>query len=396
MTHVLLRAMALLCKSVVCIKLAFLIPSAFAQEKNTWLGLPVEFGKQSYAFKNGPAIELEKPRVLTTAPVEFSRAWLVPDWADWITHFSTRKVHVVAGDIAAKPSSLARLGFVDGPSSKIVTKLEFSSLKLLFGDTPLMLPAGDMQFAPDGALARVRVRLGSGASLELTPREGGRLGVSLQTGTFKTPVLEAFRFDSVVAQGEMADEQIVLDRIGTSGDGGSLSGVLRLVSAGKFLLEGNIRMEGIRAQDVLQRIYPGAVVDGLLSGNFKISTSADSFEALGKSVAVEGSYVLKSGTLDRFGLLEGMRRSGSGVVGGGVVRFEQISGKFSGRTGAPAQASFVDLVSGALRGSSSFLVDPSGALRGSARGSLSLPGGEMISRSFTLAGKVDAPTLIAP
>jgi ABC-type amino acid transport substrate-binding protein len=394
--HVLVRASTLVFKLVVCTKLAFAIPFAFAEEKNTWLGLPVEFGKQSYAFKNGPAIELEKPRVLTTSPVEFSRAWVVPDWADWITHFSTRKVHVVAGGIVAKPSSLARLGFVDGPSSKIVTKLEFSSLKLLFGDTPLTLPAGDMQFAPDGALARVRVGFEGGVNLELVPREGGRLGVLLQTGTFKTPVLEAFRFDSVVAQGEMSDDQVVLDRIGTSGDGGSLSGVLRLVSAGKFLLEGNIKMDGIRAKGVLDRLYPRAVVDGILSGNFKISTSADSFEGLGKTVAVEGSYVLKSGALDRFGLLEGMRRSGSGVVGGGVVRFDQISGKFSGRTGAPAQAGFVDLVSGALKGSSSFSVDPSGALRGSARGSLSLPGGEMINRSFTLAGKADAPTLIAP
>lgn len=394
--QILLRTLALTFKTIVCLKLALALPFALAQEKNTWLGLPVEFGKQSYAFKSGPAIELEKPRIMTTTPVEFNRAWLVPDWADWITHFTTRKVRVIAGDIVARPSSLARLGFVDGPSTKIVTRLEFSSLKLLFGDTPLTLPEGEMQFAPDGALARVRVNFEGGATLELTPREGGRLGILVQTGTFKTPVLDAFRFDSVVAQGEMADDQLVLDRIGTSGDGGSLSGVIKLVSAGKFLLEGDLRMEGIRAKSVLERLYPRAVVDGVLSGNFKINTSADSFADLGKTVAVEGSYVLKSGSLDRFGLLEGMRRSGSGVAGGGLVRFDQISGKFSGRTGAPAQASFVDLVSGALRGGASFTVDNGGALRGSVRGTLSLPGGEMINRSFTLSGKADAPTLIAP
>lgn len=389
------RLLVKLLKLFACAQLLFALP-AQAQEKTTWLGLPVEHGAQSYAFKGGPAIELDKPRVQTGTPIEFSKAWVKPDWADWITQFSTRKVHVVAGEVVARPSALARLGFVDGPSTKLVTRLEFSSLKLLFGDTPLMLPAGDMQFAPNGTLARIRVSLEGGLSIELVPHDGGRLGVLLQGGSFRTQILEAFRFDSVVAQGEMSDDQIVLDRIGATGDGGSLSGVLKLVSAGKFLLEGNLRMENLRGHNILERLYPKVVVSGMLSGSFRLNASADSFEELGKTIAVEGDYVLKSGALDRFGLLEGMRRSGSGVVGGGLVRFDQINGKFAGRTGAPAQANFSNLVSGALRGSANFTVEPNGALKGGASGTLVIPGGEVINRSFRLSGKTDAPTLIAP
>ncbi|MDO6385967.1 MULTISPECIES: hypothetical protein [unclassified Uliginosibacterium] len=366
-----------------------------APEKQTWLGLPVEFAAQSYAFKKGPAIELDKLKVMTATPIEISRAWMMPDWADWITEFKTRKVRVVAGEIVAKPSSLARLGVVDGPSTRFVTRIEFSSLKLMFGDTPLSLPAGEMQFGDDGAMSRIRVQLEGGISLDLSPREGGRLGVLVQTGNFKPQLLSAFRFDSVVAQGEMADDYVLLDRIGANGDGGSLSGVLRLVSAGKFLLEGELKMESVRARDVIDRLYPRAVVDGILSGNFKISSSADTLAELGKSVVVEGSYVLKSGSIDRFGLLEGMRRSGTGVVGGGLLRFEQISGKFGGRTGAPAQANFQGLSSGALRGSSNFVIDPDGRLKGSVSGTLALPGGEVISRNFELSGKASAPSLIA-
>lgn len=389
------RLLAKLLKLFASIQLLLVLP-AHAQEKTIWLGLPVEYGAQSYAFKSGPAIELDKPRVRTATPIEFGKAWIKPDWADWITQFSTRKVHVVTSDIVARPSALSRLGIVDGTSTKLVTRLEFSSLKLLFGDTPLILPAGDMQFAPNGALARIRVSFESGLNLELVPHDGGKLGVLVQAGSFRTEILQAFRFDSIVAQGEMTDDQILLDRIGTTGDGGSLSGVLKLVSAGKFLLEGDLRMENLKARNILDRLYSQVVADGILSGSFKLHTSADSFEDLGKTVAAEGEYVLKAGSIDRFGLLEGMRRSGSGVVGGGLVRFEQISGKFSGRTGAPARANFANLVSGALRGSSSFTVEPNGALKGGANGTLILPGGEVVNRSFKLSGKVDAPTLIAP
>lgn len=372
------------------------LPAMANPDKQTWLGLPVDFAAQSYVFKRGPAIELDKVKVQTSSPIEVSRAWLLPDWAEWLTEFKTRKVRVVAGELTATPSALARLGFVDGPSSRIVSRLEFSSLKLMFGGSPLMLPAGEMLFGDNGAMTRIRLQLEGGVNLDLTPLEGGRLGILLQTGSFKWQALAPFRFDSVVAQGELTDDQVLLDRIGTGGDGGSLSGVLRLVSAGKFLLEGEIKMDSLRARDVIDRLYPRAVVDGVLSGSFKINTSADSFDALGKAVVAEGVYTLKTGSIDRFGLLEGMRRSGSGVVGGGLVRFDQISGKFSGRTGGAVQVSIQGLTSGALRGSSNFSIDPTGRLRGSVSGTMSLPGGEVISRTFELAGKPDAPSLIAP
>lgn len=381
---------------LLCLQYALAAPVVAAQEKPAWLGLPLEYAKQSYAFKGGPAVELERVRVLTSPAIEADRVWVRPDWSAWMTRFETQKVRLVAGAVTARPAALSRLGRVDGASTKRVTRLEFGSLKLLFGDTPLQLPAGEMLFADDGALTRIRVALGGGVSVELVPREGGRLGVLVQSGELRWPVLPAFRLDSMVAQGEMTDDQIVLDRIGANGDGGSLSGVIRLVSAGKFLLEGDLVMNSLRARDVIQRLYPRAVVDGVLSGNLRVASSADSFDGLGRAIAVEGTYELKSGSIDRFGLLEGMRRSGSGVVGGGLVRFDQLNGRFSGRSGANAQASFSNLVSGALRGASSFTLDPAGALRGTVSGSLVLPGGEVVSRRFVLSGKVDAPTLTAP
>lgn len=365
-----------------------------AAEKETWLGLPVEFASQDYAFKGGVAIELAKVKVQTTTPIEMERAWVTPDWADWITQFRTSRVRVQTGEVIARPSSLSRLGVIDGPSTHKVTRLEFTSLKLLFGTTPLVLPAGEMRFGADGALSVIRIKQEGGINLELSPREGGKLAVLLQTGTFKWPVLPAFVFDSVVAQGEISDDNLLIDKIGTSGDGGSINGVLHVVSAGKFLLEGELNMQSLRARDVISRLYPRSTVEGFLSGSFKLNASADSFDGLASAVTISGgTYVLKNGSIDRFGILEGMRRSGSGVVGGGMVRFESLGGKFSGRTGEPAQADFQGLSSGALRGSSAFTVLPDGTLRGFVNGSMALPGGELVSRRFDLSGKVDAPSL---
>lgn len=364
-----------------------------APEKETWLGLPVEFAQQEYAFRSGLAIELSKVKVQTTAPIEVGKVWVKPDWADWITEFRTTRLRAETGVVVARPSSLSRLGVVDGPSTHKITRLDFSGLNLLFGTLSLELPAGEMRFAPDGSLSVIRIPLEATVNLELSPLPGGKLGVLLQSGSLKWPVLPAFIFDSVAAQGEMGDDYASLEKIGANGDGGAVSGSMRLVAAEKWLLEGEMEMQGVRGRDVLSRLYPRATVDGFLAGTFKFESAAGTFAELASSVTVTGTYSLKNGSIDRFGLLEGMRRSGPGIVGGGLVRFERLGGKFSGRTGEPAQAEFQGLSSGALRGSSSFTVQQDGRLKGSVFGSLTLPGGENVSRNFVLAGKVDAPSL---
>jgi hypothetical protein len=159
------------------------------------------------------------------------------------------------------------------------------------------------------------------------------------------------------------------------------------------VLEGDLNMSSLRIRDVLNRLYKRSAVEGFVSGNFKLNATADTFEGLASDVTVNGTYVLKNGSIDRFGLMEGLRKSSGGVAGGGLQRFEQINGKFSGRTGVPAQADFQGLSSGALRGSGAFTVGPEGKLKGSVSGSFALTGGELLSKRFDLSGNVDAPSL---
>ncbi len=364
-------------------------------DKESWLGLPVEYASQGYAFKGGAVVEMKQVKVQTATPIEISRAWVSPDWADWVTEFRTNRVRVEAGEITARPSSLARLGSVDGPSTKIITRMSFTGMKLLFGSKTLSLPAGEMQFKGDGTLNLIRVSMESGVNLELSPRDGGKLGILVQTARFNWPVLPAFRFEAIAAQGEIGDDSLLIDRIGANGDGGAMGGELRLTAVDQFQLEGELTMTSLRAQEVLGRLYPRPTVSGVLSGSFKLSANGDTLESLAKTLVVEGEYALKSGMIDRFGLLEGMRRSTPGVVGGGLLRIDQISGKFKGAAAAPAQVDFKDLKAGALRGAADIVVEPDARLKGRVRGSMVFPGGETSARSFELSGKVDAPTLIA-
>lgn len=364
-------------------------------DKDTWLGLPVEYASQGYAFKGGAVVELNKVKIQTATPIEVSRAWVSPDWADWITEFRTSRVRVEAGEIVARPSSLARLGSVDGPSTRIVTRMSFTGLKLLFGTKTLALPAGEMQFSDNGTLNLIRVSMESGVSLEFSPRSEGGLGVLVQTARFSWPVLPAFRFDSIAAQGEITDDRLELDRIGANGDGGAFSGALRMIPDDQFRLEGELKMESLRARDVLERLYTRPPVTGVLGGEFRLTANGDSLEALARALAVDGNYTLKAGSIDRFGLLEGMRRSTPGVVGGGLVRVDLLSGKFKGASNAPAQLDFQNLQAGALRGAANVVIAPDSTLKGRVRGSMMFPGGESSARNFELSGKVDAPTLIA-
>ncbi len=380
--------------ATVAVSASLVLPlaKAAALEKETWLGLPVEAASQEYTWHSGVALELSKVKVQTTTPMTADKVWLTPDWADWLTKFRTSHVRASTGEIVARPSSLVRLGRMDGPSSRIVTRLEFTGLKLLFGTSQLALPGGEMRFSKNGELSVIRV-VADKMTIELTPHPDGKLGVLVQTGNFKWPLLPAFEFDDVAAQGEISDDVITLDKIGASGPDGAISAALRLVAAGQFQLEGTARMEGMHAESVIERLYRRGVVTGLLTGDFKFSAQGDSLDSLPQSLQVEGDYKVANGVLDKFGLLEGMRRREAGVVGGGQIRFDSINGKFKGAAGQPAQVDFQGLKSGALHGSSNFVVTPDGKLNGAALGFLQLPGGESVSRTFQLSGTVSAPVL---
>lgn len=385
---------ALFAAAILCGFLALPGQAGAAPEKESWLGLPVDSLDKGYAFKGGVAVELSKVKIQTTVPIEIGQAWITPDWGDWITEFRTSRVRVATTEIVARPSSLSRLGIVDGPSSRIVTKIEFSGLKLLLGTSSIVLPAGEMRFKPDGTLAVIRVKYENGSMVELAPKEGGKLSVLAQAGTFKWSVLPAFSFNGVVAQGQMTDDAVELEKIGAASNMGSVSGSLRLTAVGKYFAEGNFRMESVHIDDVVSRLYLArSAVTGFVAGNFKLSATGDTLDLLAQSVTIDGDYELRNGVIDKFGLMEGLRKNSPGLAGGGEVRFDRVTGKFSARTGQPVQADFQGLSSGALRGSANFSVQPNGVLKGSTFGSLVLPGGENISRNFDLSGTVTSPTL---
>jgi hypothetical protein len=117
---------------------------------------------------------------------------------------------------------------------------------------------------------------------------------------------------------------------------------------------------------------------------------------LGKTMTASGPFSLRSGSIDRFGLLEGLRRQNPGPAGGGLTKFIALEGTFSGGVGKPSVVSIRRLDSGALQGSGSFQIGAEGQLRGNISASIKLPNGDNKSRSMALTGAVNAPTLMVP
>lgn len=389
------RGVQRFCRAVAVLAFVAVPLTVFAAaESYSWLGLPVTFKAKEYAFKPWPAYELRQLQVQTIQPIDMKHVWLTPDWSSWLTEFKTNRMRAQVDEIVAKPAALARLGTSDGPSTRKITRLQFAHLKLQLGSTVLDFPAGEMLFGGDGTLTSVRVSLGDKVQVTLKPN-AGKLGVSVQTERLTLPSLPALVFESIIAQGEIDDDGITLDKLGANGDGGAVGGSLRIaLSEGSAVLSGELVLNSLRAKDVLERLYPRHVVDGILNANIKIKTSGATLADLKASpVQLDGDFVLKAGSIDRFGLLEGMKKSDSGVVGGGLVRFESISGKFAGGTGAKSTASFGGLNNGALQGRGNFSVTQEGVLAGSVGGNLRLPGGELVSRNLHLAGKASAPIL---
>lgn len=366
-----------------------------AAESYLWLGLPAGFKAKEYAFRSGPAVELQKVQIQTVQPIQVGRVWLMPDWGAWLSEFNTHAVRAEADEIVATPAALMRLGLSDGPSSRRITRLHFERLKLVLAATTLDIPAGDMEFSADATLSRIRVNLGEGVQVMFVPGNG-KLGLAIQTERLSLKALPALLFDNVLAQGVIDDEGILLDKIGANGDGGALSGMLKIsLAADKASLTGGLEFKGLRIKDLLDRAYPRHVLDGLLNGNMKIKASAATLVGLKDApTQLGGDFTLKTGSIDRFGLLEGMRKNDSGVVGGGLVRYDVLTGSFSGATGAKASVSFNDLNNGALRGRGHFTVSPEGNLSGAIGGSLRLPNNDVVTHNFVLEGKVSAPVLV--
>lgn len=369
---------------------------AWAQEAESWLGLPVTYKSRSYAFSPWPAIEVRELKVATATPILINKAFVTPDWGDWITEFKTQRVRIQADQVTATPEALLRLSFIDGRSSRKVTTLRFEGLNLIVGGMTLSLPKGEMDFAADGTLAHLKIALDQGLNLDISP-VGGKLTVMLQASSWRWAGMPLFLWESVVLQGELTGDALTFDKMGGNSDGGTVRGLLRFAFTEKLVdLSGELKLDNMRTTSMIGRAFPRHTVQGHLSGTFKLSAQGSSVAELAKSTAINGNYTIKDGAIDRFGLLEGLRKGGGGAAGGGLTRFETLTGSIKGQAGQGWQVGIQRLDAGALQGSGSVNVGMDGKLKGYFSGSMRLPGGETSSRGFSVTGAVEAPTLMIP
>ncbi|MEC5397145.1 AsmA-like C-terminal region-containing protein [Uliginosibacterium sp. H1] len=366
-------------------------PALAADAPESWLGLPVSYAERSYTFRPWPAIELKSVRIMTSDAITMNRAWVRPDWAQWIQGGNTNAIRVDADEIVARPAALARLGLSDGKSTRRITHMRFERLKLLMGTREVNLPAGEMEFAPDGTLSHIRLSI-EGVNFDATPNSG-KLALLVQMANWRWDALPALRFENVTAQGDLTDFGLSFHKIGGNADGGSLAGTLRLAVDGNFVMDGELTLASMRAADVLGRLRAGTTVSGALNGVVKLTASGEQFTDLASNLAASGTYVINKGAIDRFGIASGMQRESAGPAGGGNTRFERMNGTFNGKTGQVASVTVQRLDSGPLQGSGNFVVMQDGVLKGGFAASMRLPSGATLSRSFALGGKADAPQL---
>lgn len=386
---------ALLVASLLVFAHFILSGTADGASPESWLGLPVTYVENGYTFHPWPTQALRDVKIHTPDPILIAKAWVSPDWNSWVMGGKTNRVRIEAEEIVARPSSLTRLGTFDGRSTHKVTAVRFAKLKLLMGASAVVLPGGEMEFGEDGTLTHLRIATEQGMRFDVTPHDG-KLGVLVQLNNWKWDMLSALRFENVVAQGDITDDRLQLDKIGGTGDGGSVEGLVTLTVTDKFAVDGEIKLDKLDGVTVLGRLHPGHTVQGTLSANVKIAGSGESLAAMGANMVASGTYSVRSGSIDRFGLLEGLRRQDSGPAGGGLTKFTSLEGNFSGGVGKPSSVTIRRLDGGAMQGSGSMQIGTEGQLRGNMAASIKLPNGDSKSRALVLTGKVNAPTLMVP
>ncbi|GAB4063831.1 hypothetical protein [Uliginosibacterium sediminicola] len=369
---------------------------AEAAMPTSWLGLSVTYIEDGYSLRPAPSKFVRELKVHTPDPVSINKLWIKPDWADWILGGKTNRYKMEADEVVARPSALARMGSNEGKTDYKVTSLRFAHLKLLLGNKTISLPAGEMSFAEDGTLAGVQIELEPHLLFDLRPQDG-KLQLLFSTSGWKWNVLPALNFDQISATGGMDDDGFYFDKIGATGLGGAIEGRLRVAVSDDFALEGDLHLGKLNAPSLLAKFFGNQPVQqGLLSADFKLSARGASMAELASQVSSKGSFMIQSGAIERFGLLEGLRLPGPGLAGGGLTKFQKLDGSFSWATGKPVSIVLRNLDGGALQASGAFVIQNDGSLRGNISGALSLPNGGGKLRALSLRGTVKAPELFIP
>ncbi|MBL8471086.1 MAG: hypothetical protein KF778_16560 [Rhodocyclaceae bacterium] len=278
-----------------------------------------------------PSLSLEGVRVGAGGELKIARIFLVPEP---FSLFSERKVireaRLEGAVLDAQHFATLPLSVEANWASRWVkiesVRLQQTTLELLGGKLSGL--DGTATLNAEGVPDRIDLQ-SEGKNLQISAQLKDKAwDLTLKASSWQAPGLAALTVDSVEASGRLTPNKLDITHFDLHAFGGYLEGQLGMNwKQGDAEVTGGFASTRLDARKFLQVFIPDAKVGGELSLKLALRGRAESLAALVPQCAVDGTFRIEDGILEKFDLMNSLRNTSAGPTGGGSTNFDTFSGR---------------------------------------------------------------------
>ena len=264
-------------------------------------------------------------------PIHIAKIWLEPDVR---TLFAPRKDlrRVFVSGIVLTPEVFAALPAmlqqINGNHS------EFRVAGLYFEQLALDIPK--LSIGPLQGLAELSETAGLSAlnlqtdkrklKLVLTP-DGQRINFEAEGRAIRIPALAPVDFNSISVKGVWENGEMNVSAFDFRLFDGAIIGQAKARLEETVAVEGDLTFDHVDSGKLSATLGVENLLAGDLEGKARFSGTANEWNGILPALTVEGSFLMQRGSLTGIDLAEAARRISEMPVQGGIMSFEQFSGK---------------------------------------------------------------------
>ncbi|MEW6313744.1 MAG: AsmA-like C-terminal region-containing protein, partial [Pseudomonadota bacterium] len=330
------------------------------------LGEPVSIGDLHAALLPTPHFTLDNVAVGIDKDIRAVTVTLTPD-------FGTLSEPVKVVDkieletVTAEQSAALRAAhwLQDSRTVLEVHAVTLKGVKLSAPENPLPVFDADFKFTPTGELSSAWLRSSDDKfNLRLSGKGNEQLEVNFSARNWAPPLEPAFNFDNLTANGTWMEGELQLRSIEGQLYGGSISGSASARNeADGITASSQLEFKHLTINHQVPLLLHDILASGELSANLSLNGQAREIGGLLGSMRMEGSFVLKKGTLANIDLVRALQSPVRHGVHGGQTRYNDLEGSivFDGKR---TQYRQLRLTAGALSASGAIDVAPNHTLSG--------------------------------
>lgn len=187
---------------------------------------------------------------------------------------------------------------------------------------------GELSFDGAGKFSRARLHANDQKfGLDISAAEQGKLAVAILVRASALPLLPAWNFEELRANGELTRDELVITDLDGSIMDGRLLGDARLSWASGWRVKGNLVAKAVTVQKM------GSALSGDMDATARFLMQSDTLSGLPDSSSLSGSFVVSKGVITGIDIVETARLRSRESLPGGRTHFDELSGELTVENG---------------------------------------------------------------